>query len=189
MSAPLIAPKTLQDRLEPGERLIWWDRPKRGFLLRRTDFFLVPFSVLWCAFAIFWEYLVTKDGKAPTFFMLWGIPFVLVGIYFVFGRFLYDAWRRSRLVYGLTQERVLLATPKSCRSLMLDGIGEMNLEEFRRGEGSIAFGREPPLWRGEDGGWAGWSGTPTVPTLERIPEARRVFTAIRDAQKKAAPQK
>lgn len=177
-----IPPQVIKRRLEAGERLLWWDQPKQGVMLRKSDLYLIPFSLLWAGFAIFWEAMVVT-GNAPWFFKLWGVPFVLIGIYFVIGRFFYDSWRRSRVYYGLTDSRVLIATPNSCRTLTLDSLGEIAVEEGRNGEGSITFGREPaPVWA--NAGWQSWSGAPAVPAFERIREAQRVFAAIRQAQKR-----
>lgn len=55
------------------ETLLWTDRPKQGFFLKQTDVFMIPFSLAWGGFAIFWEATVlTMD--APLLFKLWGIP-------------------------------------------------------------------------------------------------------------------
>ena len=179
----LTPPQTIQDRLEPRERLLWWDRPRQGIILRMSDLYLIPFSLLWGGFAFFWEFTVATTGNAPWFFKLWGVPFVLIGVYLIAGRFLHDAWRRNRLFYGLTDNRVLIATPKSCRTMPLESLGEIQLDERGGGEGSIAFGRD--IASGVSGqGWQIWSGTPTVPTFEGIKEARTVFAAIREAQKR-----
>ncbi len=181
----LSPPDVLRSRLDPGEHLIWWDRPRQGFLLRKADVFLVPFSLFWGGFAVFWEYSVATGG-APAHFKLWGIPFVAIGIYLIAGRFFHDIWRRSRLFYGLTGSRALIATPGSCRSIALDRLGEIHLQEGAGGEGSIAFGREPLQARVGVNGTASWTGAPAIPTFERIPDARGVHAAIREAQKKAA---
>jgi hypothetical protein len=178
-----VSPQAITQRLETGERLLWWDQPRQGLLLRKADLYLIPFSLFWAGFAVFWE-ATALTTNAPWFFKLWGIPFVLIGIYLVAGRFIHDAWRRSCMHYGLTDSRILIATPDSCRTLALDSLGEIMLEEGRGGEGSIAFGREPALAWANNVGWQVWSGAPSVPTFERIPEARRVFAAIRDAQKR-----
>ena len=61
--------------------------------VRPGDAGLIPFSLLWCGFAIFWESLAMKTGELLP--ELWGVPFVLVGLYFVFGRFVVDAYVRA----------------------------------------------------------------------------------------------
>lgn len=67
----------------------------------------MPFSLLWGGFAIFWEAMVVTTAKQP-FFLLWGIPFVLIGLYFIFGRFIYKKRGKLRTVYGLTDRRAIV---------------------------------------------------------------------------------
>jgi hypothetical protein len=81
--------------LAPGEDVLWTGTPKQGFMLHPFDALLIPFSLLWAGFAIFWETMAIKTG-APMFFWLWGVPFVLVGIYMTIGRFFYDRYVRAR---------------------------------------------------------------------------------------------
>ncbi len=42
------APPVIRQRLDPHERVLWWGRPRRGLLLRKSDWFVIPFSVAWC---------------------------------------------------------------------------------------------------------------------------------------------
>ena len=67
--------------------MLWSGRPGQGIVFTGRDVFLVPFSLVWCGFAIFWETSVSRT-QAPGFFLVWGAMFVTLGLYFVAGRFL-----------------------------------------------------------------------------------------------------
>lgn len=172
----------LTKALEPGEKLIWQGIPKQGLQLGKRDIFLIPFSVLWAGFSFFWEGNAVS-GHTPIFFQLWGLPFVAMGCYILFGRFFHDAWRRARTVYVLTNERILIFASGSRKSLELAAIGEMQIDVRKDGFGSIGFGTEPSIFMRRDFG--AWSGKPAAPTFEMIEGAEEVFARVRLAQKEA----
>src|SRR5436853_5210270 len=101
------AKQLLLPELEAGEQLLWAGQPRRGICFREADMFMIPFSLLWAGFAVFWEVEAFRDS-APYFFRFWGIPFILAGADLVVGRFVWDTWRRARTFYGVTDHRVLI---------------------------------------------------------------------------------
>lgn len=171
--------------LGPQERLLWSGQPRQGVMFRPADALLIPFSVMWCGFAIFWETGVVSSG-APFFFKLWGIPFVLVGLYIVFGRFLADAAQRTKTVYALTNERVIIIGGlfrPAVKSLNLRTLSDVSLSERSDGTGTIALGPSSGFnWVGSN--WPGSRQT-GPPALEGISNARAVYEQLRQAQKTA----
>jgi hypothetical protein len=104
----------------PGESLLWTGQPCQTVIFHPSDWYAIPFSFMWGGFAIFWEYMVTGGfglHGAPSFFAVWGIPFILIGQYMIWGRFLYTAWRKSVTFYGLTNQRVLVLNTRPTRGL------------------------------------------------------------------------
>jgi hypothetical protein len=60
---------------------------------------------MWGGFAIFW--VVGASSGDPHWFGLFGLPFVAVGLYAIFGRFIYKANRKRRTTSAVTNRRVL----------------------------------------------------------------------------------
>ena len=132
-----------------GEHVTWTGRPARGFRLYANDIFLVPFSLMWGGFAVFWELSVLGQG-GPSFFSAWGVPFVVIGFYIVFGRFVVDAWIRGRTVYALTNQRALLLRRLTGEKLLTSRLGASVMERGRNGAGTLRFGGVPGAGAG---GW------------------------------------
>ena len=182
MDTPYELPEQVASRqLGPSEHLLWSGRPRQGFMMRPSDALLIPFSLMWGGFAIFWEASVITSN-APFFFRLWGIPFVVVGLYLMVGRFVVDARARSRTAYAITDERVLIISGQlgaSVRSLSLSNLPELTLEERPDRTATITFGPAPSQW--QSGRWLGSSAASGF-ALEAIPEARAVYDRIPSAE-------
>jgi len=126
---------------------------------------------------------------SPWFFQLWGLPFVLVGLYMIFGRFWVDARQRARTFYGITSERVVIVFglfARRVKSLSIDTLTDVSLTERSGGSGTITLCLVPPPFYGWYSG-SGWPGFPyqTIPILELPAEAREVYEIIRRAQRAA----
>jgi len=164
--------------------LLWVGRPAMGIRFSRSDLLALPFSLMWGGFAIFWETLAFRSG-APFFFRLWGIPFVLIGLYMIAGRFFWDAYRRSVTWYGLTSDSAVIVRKGaggSVERIYLPAVHAVGLELSDDGSGTITFG---------DGARAGWLSSPSwgnanarlAPAFYRVPDARSVYELCAKAQR------
>ena len=168
----------LQPYLNQSERLLWVGKPKTGIVFRPPDLFVIPFSLLWCGFAVFWVYTAQRIGGA---FGLFGIPFVLAGLYFVFGRFIADAVLRAGTVYGLTEDRILIRTglfSKSLQSVNIKALTDFQYTEKKDGSGTITLGPKNTMLPGGGTLVGSWPGVKPGLILEGIPDVREVYNRI-----------
>ncbi len=176
--------------LDSRESLLWSGIPRQGLLFRNDDVFMIPFSLLWGGFAFFWEWSVLRSN-APIFFALWGVPFVLVGLYVIVGRFFVDARLRANTMYGLTNHRVVILSglfSRSTTSLSLRTLTQVTLKERSDRTGTILLARPLPYSSWSSGmrwTWMGW-GQYATPAFEMIPEAKHVHDQLLNAQRAAA---
>jgi hypothetical protein len=179
-----IVEPAIQEQVALGERVLWSGRPAQGIMFRSSDLALIPFSLMWGGFAFFWEYQVVSSEGAPFFFMLWGIPFVGIGLYLIAGRFFFDSIQRAHTFYGVTNQRAIIASgiwSRRVTSLQLRTLPDVSVEEKASGRGSISFGSAfLPGWT--RGGIAAWPGLQAGPAFELIENPKAVFEIIRKAQ-------
>jgi hypothetical protein len=173
----------LRPNLSPGERLIWTGKPRPGIILRSSDAIMIPFSLLWGGFAFFWEATVLSTG-APFFMKLWGIPFVLVGLYITVGRFFVDARKRANTVYGITQDRIIIKSgifSRDIKSLNIRTLSDITINQKSDNSGTITLGptdNRYSMMQGMD-----WPGAKQPPKLEFIEDVKSVYDKIIDLQR------
>src|SRR5271165_1462802 len=97
----------LQPSLRPGEQLLWCGRPDPSVVFVAADILVVPFSLVWLGVAVLWEFGTQSIG-APAAFRLVGVPFLVIGVYMVAGRFVARYFRKRKTIYGITGERVIV---------------------------------------------------------------------------------
>lgn len=178
---PFEDQRLLQPHLLPAERLLWTGRPGRGVSLRWADLFLIPFSLVWGGFAIFWNVMVWTKG-APLFFAAVGLPFLAMGLYLIAGRFLHEALLRSGLLYAVTDRRVIVLRTRfghGFRSAEIGRLPALELEEHRGGRGTLRFEARPAPRIVDPGGLGHW--VPAVGkrlVFDRIERARFVYDLV-----------
>jgi hypothetical protein len=175
---PFEQEQLLRSELSRYEKLLWWGQPAAGLRLRPSDAVMIPFSLMWGGFAIFWEVAVLTISDSPGFFPLFGIPFVVIGLYLIAGRFFADAAIRARTYYALTDRRVIIVTgffSRTVRSVNLRTAPEIGLREMRNGLGTVSFA-SPVTGRDRSWNHSGPDGmSRLVPAFELITDARRVY--------------
>lgn len=157
-------------------------------MLHGRDTMLIPFSLLWGGFAIFWNASVwgltfgqPGIGSPDIFFKLWGLPFLIVGFYMIVGRFFHDAHIRQRTLYAVTDQRIMILSRGKLTSLELARLPRLELTEHRDSSGTLSFETTSPFsWNGMNG-FSWW-----VPALdpaakfEHIGDPQSVYRIIRD---------
>lgn len=184
MLTDLSLENELSPLLLPGEKLLWAGKPKTGLRLQAGDIFMIPFSLLWGGFALFWESsVILKD--APLLFKIWGIPFVVIGLHMIFGRFLVDSKKRSNTFYGITNDRILIWSGifrKDLKSVSVKNLPQITLTRVKNGYGTIVLGHND--FRNVMTSVNIFPSGQAVPSLELIPDVNEVYKLLMDLQRK-----
>lgn len=120
------------------EYVLWTGKPGKGGMFTKNDIFLIPFSVVWFGFAIFWETLALKHDE-PFQMALFGLPFIAVGFYIAIGRFIHEKLSRKQTFYAITNKNIIFKTGKKVRILDRDKLPALDLTVLKGGRGTISF--------------------------------------------------
>jgi hypothetical protein len=190
----------ISEELRGDEKVLWQGQPDPSITFTKMDTFLVPFSLLWGGSAIFWELSALgitvlngkKVGAAGAIFPLFGIPLVVIGLYFIFGRFIVKRKKKARTWYAVTSKRVIIATDfmgQKVESVKISSLGSISKSIRSDGFGTITFGNAPMIAgmyanSGKDffGGFYGAA----APTSFDIKNAAEVYKIVQDQRKGAA---
>jgi hypothetical protein len=146
----------IQPELMSGETLQWAGMPNPRVIFHIEDWFQIPFGLVWTVFMIFWESSAlgywgtsSRHNSPPVFFALWGIPFLLIGQYLIWGRFVYDGWLKRRTYYAVTNRRILVLQEgwkRQTSTMYLESIP--SIQKDGGTAGSLWFGEKPPVFAG-----------------------------------------
>jgi hypothetical protein len=173
----------LRSILSPNEKLVWVGKPKKGIIFRDSDYFLIPFSLVFLSFSIF--FLIDPDTSFM--FSIWGYVFLLIGIYFVVGRFFFDAKMRANTIYGITENTIVIMTGifrRNFKLIDIQTLSDISLiqKEPNVNVGTIYFGRRDyrdAIMQGME-----YPGDERTPKFELIEEVRNVYDKIKNSQNK-----
>jgi hypothetical protein len=186
----------IQPELMSGESVHWADTPNTRVIFHSDDWAMIPFSLMWTGFTVFWEAgALGFWGKEPqrggpnVFMALWGIPFLVMGNYMVWGRFLVDAWLKRRTYYAVTNRRVLVVQDgwkKKTSMTFLESIPAIEREGAVTG--TLWFGPKYPVLagRGEKKRDMSRFSLGDVPVFADIDNVEAVYRLILDLRARAS---
>lgn len=149
-SLPESLRQLLKTELDEGEKLLWLDQPLPG-LFAKQYLPLMLFGIPFGGFAVFWTVTAAsmgngdKAGGLATFFPLFGIPFMCVGLSMLCSP-LYGRWQAGRSAYALTDRRAVLFEAQwngvTVRSFKSSQLGEIERHQRADGSGDLIFAHE-----------------------------------------------
>jgi hypothetical protein len=180
---------TIDKEVSRDERLIWKGRPATGIKLRSSDATTIPFSLVWTGGAVLFLYQML-DGIPPNkpvqyFGLLVAGVFLVVGLHFVFGRFLADAYARKHTEYALTDQRAIIKSgifSKKVQAINLAATPESSFTEKSDGSGTIVFGESTARYHAPRGLTLSDKSNPPPPAFEMIPNVRAVYRLVQEQQ-------
>lgn len=188
----MSAPRGWEGILAEGETVLWQGRPAPGVRLGDFVGFPLVFGLLFAGFAAVWIALARTAARGDVFdlFPLFGVPFLLIGLYLAFGLPFGRDYLRRRSWYTLTDRAAYIATEilgrRRLHAVPIDAMNILELEDDA--PGTVLFRREIRTSRGIARGTG-----PTVSRharagvqdtgFERIAEARAVFRLIADRRR------
>jgi hypothetical protein len=137
----------LAHALGRDRKFVWTGTPARGIRLRASDAIAIPFSLVWSGFALTFAFAVLRS-PGPWFIKLFATTFAAVGIYFIVGRFVLDAYFRAHSAYAIGEDAVYIVRDGFAPKTTILAVNALSQIEIRRkadGSGSLLFGPNSAL--------------------------------------------
>lgn len=179
--------------LQDGEAILWQGQPDPAIDWRGLLSPLSLFGLFFALFALGWMAFTgallggTDTPVLGLLFALFGLPFLLLGLYLMAGRLWVEAQRRRKTWYTMTTHQAFVAEDLlGMKGLKTYAIAEMPPVELIDGRpGDVIFGSvtytAPPRHPGSRKPRKRLAGSTTVRTgFFRIHDARKVWALLRE---------
>lgn len=138
----------IKKSLKPEEIILWSGKANAKKMISYGDYMYIPFSLMWCAFVVYWEWLSIKF-EYPIVFHVLGVPMALIGLYMAFGRFVYKYFKKKNSCYCITNLRVIEAYEKPIfgyKEMAMADIGRVVRFVEKDGHGTLVFNDVNPAY-------------------------------------------
>jgi len=150
MIEQMDSPQLRSVDLVDGEKVLWSGKPVVAMVAGQSQGYTKLYGLFFVGFAVFWMLMAsgmvngnTKPTPAPlSFFPLFGLPFLGVGLYIAFGPNYVASQRLKNTFYVLTNRRAVVVTEGSVRTVKAYDLSSMTgVEKQTRpdGCGAIVF--------------------------------------------------
>jgi len=190
---------TFKDDLQKDEEIRWAGQPTTKIYLTGIDVFLTLFAIGWLAMTIpgFNSAYILFQETGVIFPMIFMIPFLAVGLYLLFFRFIQLKNRKKKTYYIITNKRIISIIKKKNNKIFqaefIKNIPSINKKIRKNGVGTIIFGNTPYFMASMYGNTAmnygqmnnqyGYYGS-IYPVFLDIHDAEQVYNIVNDIWKK-----
>ena len=119
-----------------GDRVLWKGRPEKGITMRPDELVTIPFGIFFTLFALFW---ISMAMQAGGIFALFGVPFVLVGLYMVGGRFIINELMKKNTAYVITDKAIIRKRGSRVNVWYGRDLSDMQVFSHKNGTTSFMF--------------------------------------------------
>ena len=151
------------------ERVLWKGRPEKGITFTPNELATIPFGIFFTAFSVFWIMMALSAGA----FALFGIPFLVCGIYMSGGRIIVKEILKKNTAYVITNKAVIRKCGSRVNVWYSDSLINMQVFSHKNGTTSFIFSTVSPDYRARRGERISTYG------IENVSDAKGVAEAIR----------
>ncbi|MDB5154090.1 MAG: hypothetical protein JWR54_2841 [Mucilaginibacter sp.] len=113
------------------------------FCIQGKRFIFIPFSLIWQGMLVIGLVAVSR-GDVPWPAVIVFTPFLAAGFYVTIGRIILDSKRRANIIYGITDNRIIIRSgifSKTTNSLNIKTILDISITEKPDGSGTFMLDR------------------------------------------------
>jgi len=171
-----MTPAAIGSAIPPSETVQWSAPAPRGLILRGSDAFVIPFSLVWTAGVSTIIPSVFRSTPDLSIATLIPLLFLCVGVYMLVGRFIADMVIRARTTYVVTDRAAYVAQPWFAGGTKRYGsatAADAVLIPRSNGFGTIRFVAIPMFGRSNSAQMV-----PSSTAFERIADAAHVYDLV-----------
>ena len=159
--------------ISPNERVLWKGRPEKGITFSQHELMTIPFGIFFTLFAVFWISMAMSAGL----FALFGVPFVLVGLYMAGGRFLINEIMKRSTAYVITNKAIIRKRGSRINVWHGNELHNMQVFSHRNGTTSFMFSSISVHYTGRP------TANSTLFGIENVRDAKYVSEAIKQIER------